>query len=194
MSFKHQVENINRHLTEVVGTDSSEYIIGDCLKLPKSSSPKRIALAVNESMNRMDQSLDESTRNKIMALSGYDCVNANKRAVDQALKRRNKYNTLEEYLKAEEKNPSRGTRFKREGEILYQWYTPREWSRPMRCFCSLMKGLPEGITASGTYCKCSESFVKKVWESVLGEPVEVKVLESAISGSEECKFEIKPIQ
>lgn len=191
MSFKHQLDNINRHLTELVGSDKSEKILGDCLRLPKSSNPERIALAVNEAINRMDQDLDESTRNKVMALSGFDCVNANKRAVEQALKRRNKYKTLDEYLDAEEKSPSRGTRFKREGDTFYQWYTPGEWSRPMRCFCSLMKGLPDEVTSSKTYCKCSESFVRKIWEIVLGEPVEVNVLESAISGSDECRFEIK---
>jgi hypothetical protein len=191
MSFKHQLENINRHLTELVGSDKSETILGDCLSLPKSAKPERIALAVNEAINRMDQSLDESARNNVMALSGLDCVNANKRAVEQALKRRNKYKTLDEYLKAEENNPSRGTRFKREGDTFYQWYTPSEWSKPMRCYCSLMKGLPDEVTSSKTYCQCSGSFVKKIWETVLNEPVEVKVLESAISGSGECRFEIK---
>jgi predicted hydrocarbon binding protein len=30
-----------------------------------------------------------------------------------------------------------------------------------------------------------------VWERVLGEPVDVRVLESAVSGSDECMFEIR---
>jgi hypothetical protein len=178
MSFKHQIENIGRHLEELVS-------------LPKSADPERIAQCVKAMMDRMDHQLDEDTRNKVMALSGFDCISANKRAVDQAVKRRQKYSTLEEYLEAEEKHPSRGTRFRREGDVYYQWYTPHEWSKPMRCFCSLMKGLPEGIDSSKTFCKCSESFVKAVWETVLEQPVIVKALETAISGSDECRFEIK---
>lgn len=49
------------------------------------------------------------------------------------------------------------------------------------------------VTTNIDYCKCSESFVQTQWEQILERPVEVKVLESAISGAEECKFQIRPI-
>ena len=53
-----------------------------------------------------------------------------------------------------------------------------------------MRGLPEDKTVSLTYCQCSRGLVEKTWELILGRPVQVEILESAISGATECKFVI----
>ena len=58
----------------------------------------------------------------------------------------------------------------------------------MRCFCSLLRGLPAEETESATYCQCSKGFVRKMWERVLGRPAKVEVLETAVTGAKECKF------
>jgi predicted hydrocarbon binding protein len=60
----------------------------------------------------------------------------------------------------------------------------------MRCYCGLLRALPEGETVSKTYCNCSKGFVEKYWEAVLQKPVKVDVLQSAVSGASECKFAI----
>jgi predicted hydrocarbon binding protein len=44
---------------------------------------------------------------------------------------------------------------------------------------------------SKTYCHCAEGFVKKYWETVVGKPVGVQLVESAVSGASECKFAIR---
>jgi hypothetical protein len=96
----------------------------------------------------------------------------------------------DEFLEAEQKKPMTGTRLVREGNVLYQFYTPRAFTRPMRCYCGLLRGLPDGATVSKTYCHCSKGFVKKFWESVLERPVKVELIQSAVSGADECKFAI----
>lgn len=191
MSARHQIENMGRHLCELAGGEAAQEIMMSVEGLPRSAKPGAVALGVKEAVDRMDALLDEEIRGRVMDLCGLDCAAANDRAVEAAVRRRGKYGSLEEYLEAEERRPRRGTRFKREGDVYYQWYTPRQWSRPMRCYCSLLRGLPEGVDASLTFCKCSEAFVRTVWERTLGEPVEVRVLESAVSGSDECMFEIR---
>ncbi|MDI6869653.1 MAG: hypothetical protein QMD88_08800 [Coprothermobacterota bacterium] len=60
----------------------------------------------------------------------------------------------------------------------------------MKCYCSLVNDLPKGENISITYCNCSRGFVKNFWESVLGKPVMVDLICSAISGEEECRFAI----
>jgi hypothetical protein len=45
---------------------------------------------------------------------------------------------------------------------------------------------------SGTHCGRSVGFVRTAWEAVLGLPVDVALLSSAISGSSECRFRITP--
>jgi hypothetical protein len=91
---------------------------------------------------------------------------------------------------AEEENPMKGTKLVRAGSILYQYYTPQAFTRPMRCYCGLLKGLPTEDTVSLTYCNCGKGFVEKYWEAVLQKPVKVDLLQSAISGAKECKFAI----
>jgi len=58
----------------------------------------------------------------------------------------------------------------------------------MRCYCGLLRGLPDEKTISKTYCQYSKGFVKKFWESVLGKDVKVDLMQSAVSGIEEYKF------
>jgi hypothetical protein len=84
----------------------------------------------------------------------------------------------------------KGTKLTREGNIMYQFYTPQAFTTPMRCYCSLFRGLPTEDTVSYTYCNCSKGFVEKYWEAVIQKPVKVDLLQSAISGAKECMFAI----
>ena len=61
----------------------------------------------------------------------------------------------------------------------------------MRCYCGLLRALPEDKTVSSTYCNCAKGFVKTYWESVLGKPVQVQLKQSAVAGAEECEFLIQ---
>jgi hypothetical protein len=191
MSYRLQLENLRQHLEEEAGPEARGIVMEGVERLPKSAKPEDVAMWMKGAVDRMDALLDEETRRRVMGLCGLDCAAANARAVEIAVSRRGKFGSLEEYLEAEERKPRRGTRFKRDGDVYYQGYTPKLWGRPMRCYCGLLRGLPEGAEASMTFCKCSEAFVGTVWERVLGEPVDVKVLESAVSGSDECMFQIK---
>jgi hypothetical protein len=84
----------------------------------------------------------------------------------------------------------KGTRLAREGAILYQIYTPQAFTHPMRCYCGLLRGLPNEETFSKTYCNCSRGFIEKYWATILQKPVTVDLLQSVISGAKECKFAI----
>ncbi len=107
-----------------------------------------------------------------------------------AVARRKKAKNLEEFLEKEQQNPPPGMRFERQGEILYQYYTPKAFTHPMRCYCALFRSLPKDQTVSATYCQCSRGFVQKYWEAILGRQVQVDLLASSIAGADECKFAI----
>ena len=78
----------------------------------------------------------------------------------------------------------------RDDEAVVFGYTPQTFGRGMRCYCSLVNGLPMGETMSETYCLCSRGFVEAYWEAVSGGRVEIELLESAVSGSEVCRFRV----
>jgi predicted hydrocarbon binding protein len=137
-------------------------------------------------MERLDKLVDEGTRFRIMENCGFGCAQMNRGAMDEAVTKRKKFETADEFIEAEQKKPAKGTRLLREGSVLYQRYTPQSYG--VRCYCEMVAATEENI--SPTYCHCSKGFVKKLWEAVLEKPVEVDLIQSAISGAKECKFAI----
>jgi hypothetical protein len=104
------------------------------------------------------------------------------------MERRRKYPSDEAFIEAEITRPPRGFRFERDGDLLVQFYTPRSFGPGMRCYCGLMRGLPEGMTSSKTFCQCSRGFVEKYWQAILGRVVAVELKETALTGADECRF------
>lgn len=149
---------------------------------------EEIAKWVKGAMDRLDALVNEKTRIQIMENCGYNCAEMNRQAIDEAIARRKKFKNVEEFLKAEQQKPTKGTRLTQEGNTLYQVYRPRELG--VRCYCSLVRGLPADEKMSPTYCHCSKEFVKKLWESVLERPLKVELIQSVVSGAQECKFAI----
>lgn len=147
---------------------------------------KEIAKWVKGAMDRLDALVDERTRIQIMENCGYNCAEMNSGAIEKAKARGKKYKNVDEFLEAEQQNPTKGTRLVRKGDVLYQFYTPR--SLGVRCYCSLVNATEEKISL--TYCHCSKGFVKKLWEEVLERSVEVELIQSVVSGAQECKFAV----
>jgi predicted hydrocarbon binding protein len=159
-------------------------------QITEKTDKRKIAEWIKGAMERLDALVDEKTRAQIMQNCGYNCAKKNSKVIERAVARRKKYASIDEFLEAEQRKPMKGTRLAREGDILYQFYMPQAFMRPMRCYCGLLRGLPNEETASKTYCNCSRGFVEKFWENVLERPVKVDLMQSAISGAKECKFAI----
>jgi len=159
-------------------------------ELTERTDRRRIAEWVKGAMERLDTLTDEEIRIQIMENSGYSCAKVNRRLMDRAKARLKKFKTMDNFLEAEQRKPIAGTRLTRDCDVLYQYYTPLSFTRPMRCYCSLLKGLPDDEEISKTYCHCSKGFVKEFWENVLERPVRVELLQSAVTGASECKFAI----
>jgi predicted hydrocarbon binding protein len=63
--------------------------------------------------------------------------------------------------------------------------------RQYYCHCPRIRDmLKSSERISPTYCYCGAGFYKGIWEQILGEPVEVEVLESVLQGDEVCKVAI----
>jgi hypothetical protein len=111
-------------------------------------------------------------------------------AIERMRKKREKFDTLDEFIESEIKNPSKIQRIERHGDRIIQVYSPKNFGKGWRCFCGLWRHLPDDEKTSNTWCHCSKAFVEKTWEMYVGKPVRVELLESSISGAKECKFEI----
>jgi len=187
MPAKDMFREIERCVATRLGEEMRTKIFGDSEPPLK---PEKLSLWVKEAMDRMDALVDDEARSSIMRECEANCANINSRVVGAAKRRWAKHKTNEEFIEAEMAKPQKGTRLERDGDTLILTYTPRKWNRPIRCYCSLMRSLPKDALSSPTYCQCGVGFVKTWWEAVLSKPVDVELLESAISGAEECKFRI----
>jgi len=181
---------LEKNIEHFAGEAVAKKIMEGSGQITGRTDRRKTAQWVKDAMERMDSLTDEKTRVRIMEECGHSCAKVNMKLIDRARARRNRYDTVDEFLRAEERKPIAGTKLIREGDVLYQYYTPRAFTRPMRCYCGLLKGLPEDEQVSRTYCHCSRGFVKEFWESVLEKAVKVELLQSAVSGASECKFAI----
>ena len=184
------IKELGRNLDRFAGETISKKVMEGSEKITASSGKKEVAEWVKGAMDRLDKLVDEKTRIQVMENCGYNCALVNKRMIEKAKARRKKYKTTGEFLEAEQRKPMKGTKLLREGNILYQSYTPQLFTKLMRCYCSLLRGLPADEKISLTYCHCSKGFVKKFWENVLEKPVKVELIQSVVSGAPECKFAI----
>lgn len=188
------VDSIGRTVGELAGEETKRKFVegSDAVaKAPAGSSAQPLSLWLKNAIDRLDSLVDEPTRIRIMETCGTRCAEINKRAIDGFVRRRAKYRSADEYLTAEEKQPARGTRLERTGNVVYFYYTPDTFRPGLRCYCSLWRGLPAKATVSRTYCHCSKAFVSRLWQAILGRPVKVELLQSCISGATECKFAIR---
>ncbi len=184
------IKEVGRILECFVGEEVRKKVMEGSDQITASTSKERIAMWVKDVMERLDALVDEETRIQVMENCGYDCALMNKRVIERAKARRRKFESVDEFLEAEQRKPMKGTRLVREGDVLYQFYAPYAFTRPMRCYCSLLMGLPADERVSSTYCHCSKGFVEKFWEDVLERPVRVEIIQSVVSGAEECKFAV----
>jgi predicted hydrocarbon binding protein len=182
---------LEKNIEVLAGKQTAKKVMEGSENITEKTDKKKIAEWVKQAVEKLDSSVSEDARVRIMENCGYNCANVNKKVIQRAKARRSKFRSLDEFLAAEQKKPMSGTRLVREGNTLTQFYTPRAFTRPMRCYCSLFRGLPDNETVSSTYCNCSKGFVKKFWEGVLEKPVTVDLVQSAISGASECRFVIR---
>ncbi len=191
MAAKHgMLKQLEGCIEQFAGKAVADEVMAGSEQITEKTDKRKTALWVKGAMQRLDAAVDEKTGVQIMQNCGYNCAKKNHKVIERAIARRNKFASIDEFLIAEQEKPMKGTRLTREGNTLYQFYTPEAFTRPRRCYCGLMRGLPKEDTVSITYCNCSRGFVEKYWEAVLERPVQIEVVQSAISGAKECKFAI----
>jgi len=187
MGKKHgMLITLENSIKQFAGEEVMKKIMEGSEGIFEKTDAKKKARWMKGAMERLDRLTDEGTKLKIMENCGYNCAKINKRAIEEAVARRRKFKTADEFVEAEQKKPTKGTRLVREGNVLYQYYTPQSYG--VRCYCEMVAAAEGEI--SPTYCHCSKGFVKKLWEAVLEKPVDVEFIQSVISGANECKFAV----
>lgn len=182
-----QIQELGNRIECLAGKGVRDQVMAGSQEITEGTSREKLARWLQGVMARLDALVDEEQRSQIMAGCGGCCATVH-RAIERSAARRRKCKTFDDFLAAEEHKPPKGTRLVRAGNVLHQFYTPRSYTHPMRCFCPLAKALPEGENMSPTWCQCARGFAQKTWGTVVGRPVEIEVRGTCLTGAQECEF------
>ena len=180
-------ENLRREL----GEDIAQKVLMGSEKFTESTNLVKVAVWMNGAITRLGDLVDSRQLSDFFQTCGVRCAESNLKGALAARTRRRVAPSLEAFIDAEiAGSVSAFSRMEREGDALAIYYMPANTGR-MRCFCPLMRKLPADQTASLTYCLCSRAFTQHFWETILEQPVQVEVTQSALMGHKECKFIIR---
>jgi hypothetical protein len=184
------IEEFGRRVEESAGPAVRRQVMTGRARATSGLEPT--SLWVKGALQRLERLAGEGTAITVMEACGANCARVNHGFIARAKARRSKHASEEAFLAAEARKSQRGTRLERDGDVLYQTYTPQTYAHPMRCYCALLSDLPPDESVPRAYCHCSKAFVRTYWEEVLGRPVTVEILKSAVGGSDVCQFRITP--
>jgi predicted transcriptional regulator YdeE len=185
------LEEFAGRIEQFAGTAVSNKVMKGKDEMLAARDPVKGALWMKEAIDRLDASTTPDKCRQIMTACGRACLAMNIKGMEASKEVRRKCATEEEFLNIELNATPDITRFERNGDVIYWYYTPRKIGKGMRCVCPLLSMLPDGVNASPSYCQCSRAFVQAYWSGILGRPVKVELGETSIMGAEDCKFIIQ---
>ena len=127
-------------LEQVVGKSVAAKVMEGSEQITEKTDKKKVAQWVKNAMERLDASVDEKTRVRVMQNCGYNCAKKNHKVIERAMARRRKFACTDDFLEAEQQNPMKGTKLAREGNIMYQFYTPQTFTSTNAVLLQLIQG------------------------------------------------------
>ena len=174
MPFKVQLfqENIERW----VESAARDELVQACQVYQTLTTPQQKIRSIQGMMQLLDQNVNEATRQRIMETCGRQCIGAS--TLEKAKRFLRDAPDLDGWLAHLNEAHIGGGHLRREGNIIHAVYD--------RCYCGSVSKARERI--SNTYCRCSCGWYRQLFETLLGQPVQVELLGSIISGEECCQF------
>ena len=134
----------------------------------------------NETINRLEKEVGKKSTIQIMQSCGRMCCGiTNRKRVKQLM---SQSESIKELLDRLNKMRLGGGRLKmKDDKTITGGYD--------RCYCGQVKQTQEPFS-SLTYCHCSTGWYQQLFETALGRPVEVEIMQSIICGDKTCEFVI----
>jgi hypothetical protein len=196
---------LERNVERVLGRAARQEIMAGCQALTIESTPDERFEWVKGAMERLDRLATEPQK--------YDAVSscAHVFPPSQIAKLRAVYVealaqvddpllAVDAVLDFMATDPGWGERPRREGRVLYAAKAPRDpqgyenardemEKRKAYCFCPLVRDDLDGGMPR-TFCYCGAGWYRQQWETTLGRPVQIEIVQSVLRGDEVCQFAI----
>jgi predicted hydrocarbon binding protein len=137
----------------------------------------------------IDNQLDLRERDRLLKANGKACFRSHLEASGREVRTKN----LEEFVAALKKYGGEKA-VRQYGNIVHFQVTKDPQGNDVpegTCLCPMAANRPEGL--SKTFCVCSIGYVQELFQTHLGRPVEVELLESALGGGKYCRFRVEVI-
>ncbi len=167
---------LSKSIGQIAGEDIKKSVMKGSSAINSITSQGKKAKWVRGAMEWLDSMVDEAKRLEIMA----NCCCATEGRIKKAKAIYMNSKGLDDFLSRLATARVVGTGFARAGNILYVFYD--------RCYCGLVKATRQNI--SSTYCQCSRAYTQKMFEGIFEKSLKVELIQSIISGSNECKFAV----
>jgi predicted hydrocarbon binding protein len=129
---------------------------------------------ISNLMKNMDQHMDEKEKIKLLEECGRACarIHAQKEAMKFQGQLEGWLSTMKKWVGSEN--------IRQEEDVVHVMYS--------KCYCPLVQDAPPLM--SNTYCNCSRGWLKEVFDTVMENPVEVKLEDSIMKGGKQCRFSV----
>jgi predicted hydrocarbon binding protein len=170
---------IARVLIEEIGEAAARDILKDADRF-RTLNAKDKAEYIRNLIKRMKQTIGVPKTYNVLVSCGQKCCSENTRKKALEIFRESK--SLEDFIELLNEHKLGGGRLKlKDKHTITGGYD--------RCYCGMVNKTSKRFSDM-TYCQCSTGWYKQLFETALGRPVKVKLLQSIISGAETCEFEI----
>lgn len=158
-----------------------ERLITACQGYATRTTASQKARCIREMMSLLDYAAaDEEVRRDIMEACGRKCIGAS--ILQRASQIRRMAAGIDDLLRRLNEAHIGGGNMYWEGNIIHASYA--------RCYCGSVS--QTRLPISGTYCGCSCGWFRELFELLLGQPVEIRLVSSIIQGGDSCQFQIIP--
>jgi len=186
-------EKLRAAVSEIVGSETADHVVGDCGNLPDETSK---ATWAGQAIRRLEVAVpDESTRWEIMSRCSCTCADdliAEHR--DSFRNHRDLHRLLEEmyqkpfFVRPElDGNSIKLTKVACNREAFDQATTDAD-RRIAYCHCEFARGSKGDIPE--THCYCGGGWYKRIFEGILERKVEMRLLKSVMRGDDICQFAV----
>jgi predicted hydrocarbon binding protein len=169
------LSRIGEHLNE----GELEVLVDQMLDELWALEPAQRGKAVGQIIARLDEVVAEPVRRAIMRQRGRGCFS--RWMLDTAREHLENATDLDDLLARLNRADIGGGRLERDGDTLTGSYAS--------CPCPLVNAAQASISA--TYCECSCGWYQELFETFLGRPVQVRLVDSIAHGAESCSFVIR---
>ena len=160
---------------------TSKLIMAGCERLRSGATPEQKAKWYRGAIQKMDKLLDKATKIRVREMCACSLTPFRLKPMARLRKANSDF---DDFLAAVQKSRLMGAEVKRTGkEVRIRFGTSS-------CVCHAIRASKEPVSI--TYCYCCKGHLMGLLPAAFGEPVRMDVVETHISGGNDCRFVFYP--